>query len=332
MPKNTVIIGSTGSVGTQTIKVIQEASNDFCIAGLAAYSNQELLDLQAQKFNPKHGTTLDRTEAMQMVSQPDVDIVVIACEGTDWLPVLMAAIQAHKKIAMANKKMIVEFGEKIMNEIRRQNVEFVPVDSEHNAIFQILEGRNIEDVEKIILTCSGGPFYNTPKEQFKDITVEQALDHPTWNMGPGITIDSATMMNKALEIIEAKHLFNLEPEQIEVLVHPECIVHGIVEFKDGSSIAHMGYPDMRLPISHALYYPRKIKNTLPRINLTDKTLSFFKPDLEKFPSIGFAYNALRQKGNKASRLIKANEEAVEKFIKKEISFEGIFEYIKTTQT
>jgi len=221
--------------------------------------------------------------------------------------------------------MIVEFGEEIMRMVRKSNCTFIPVDSEHNAIFQILRNRNKNDIEKIVLTCSGGPFWN--RDSLDNITLKDALKHPKWKMGSRITIDSATLMNKAIEIIEAKYLFDLDPKQIEVLVHPECIVHGIVHFKDGSSIAHMGFPDMRIPISYALYYPEVKINNLPRFGLANQSLSFYDPDLQKFPSIQMAYDAIERK--KEAALRRANEQAVEKFINGEIEFNQIFDFVQT---
>lgn len=324
MSKNIIIIGSTGSIGTQALDVVRTNSSDFNVVGLSAHKNQKLLDKQIAEFNPKYGGTLCENELEKMVLHDDVDIVLFGCRGTDLINVLVAAIKANKHIAIANKEMIVEFGEEIMQLVRSSDCKFIPVDSEHNAIFQILNNRDTRNVEKIVLTCSGGPFWNRP--DLKNITVEEALNHPKWKMGKKITIDSATLMNKAIEIIEAKYLFDLDPSQIEVLVHPECIVHGIVHFKDGSSIAHMGFPDMRIPISYALYYPDVKINNLPRFDLKGESLSFFEPDHDKFPSIKFAYSALKNRN--AAGLRKANDFAVEKFLKGEIEFEEIFQIIQ----
>lgn len=324
MRKNVVIIGSTGNIGTQALNVIRANPEDFCIAGLSAHKNTEFLDELVKEFNPKYGGTTNPEELCAMVAQNDVDIVLMACRGIDLINVLCSAIDAGKKIAMANKEMIVEFGDELMDRIKNSNCELIPVDSEHSAIFQIMQGRNFDDIEKIVLTCSGGPFYN--RENLQNITLDKALIHPKWQMGQRITIDSATLMNKAIEIIEAKYLFDLDPSQIEVLVHPECIVHGIVHFKDGSSIAHMGYPDMRLPISYAFYYPQIKVNNLPKVDLAGQSLSFFKPDNGKFPSINFAYKALNNRN--AAGLRKANDQAVDKFINGEITFEEIFKEIE----
>jgi 1-deoxy-D-xylulose-5-phosphate reductoisomerase len=328
MKKRIIILGSTGSLGTQALDVVHDNLDDFEVAGLATHSNVELLNRQVRKFKPKYGGTTKLSEVKKMVTQDDVDIVFMACRKTEWMSALLSAIKAGKKIAMGNKEMMVENGEEIMDEVRKNNVDFIPVDSEHSAIFHCIQGRDPRDIEKVILTCSGGPFWHKEQKDFKKVTIEEALDHPTWNMGKKISVDSATLMNKSLEIIEAKYLFNLEPEQIEVLIHPQCIVHAMVQFKDGSYVAHMGYPDMRLPISNALYYPRMKRNKLPRLDLTNQNLEFYKPDTEKFPSISFAYDALSRKGNLSKRLNQANEEAVEKFLNEEISFPEIFKHIK----
>ncbi len=324
MPKNVLIIGSTGSIGTQALNVIAQNKADFKVAGLSAYQNQELLNKQVSEFNPKYGGTLQKTELESMINQKDIDIILFACRGTDLKDILEKAIKLDKNIAIANKEMIVENGKEIMSLVKKSKGCFVPVDSEHNAIFRIMQNRSKEDVEKIILTCSGGPFWN--RKNLNNITVEQALNHPKWNMGSRITIDSATLMNKAIEIIEAKYLFDLDTSQIEVLIHPECVVHAIVCFKDGGSIAHAGAADMRLPIFYALNYPDIKSNNLPRVELKNKTLSFYEPDAELFPSIKLAYKAIRQ--NKESFLLQANQKAVEKFLKGEIEFEDIFKIVE----
>lgn len=324
MARNLIIIGSTGNIGMQALDIVRANPEDFNIVGLAAHSKQEMLDEQIQEFQPKYSGTLCNKELAKMVTQPDVDVILFACRSADNLDALKAAIKADKYIAIANKEIIVEHGEEIMRLINPE--KFIPVDSEHSAIFQILQNRNHEDIEKITITCSGGSLYN---DDLENVNLEKVLNHPKWNMGKKITIDSATLMNKAIEIIEAKYLFNLEPDQIEVLVHPECIVHGIVHFKDGSSIAHMGFPDMKIPISYALYYPEVKQNKLPRINLANKTLTFLTPNIEKFPSINFAYNALRLRGDYPKKLNQVNNEAVEKFINGEIKFKEIFKLVKS---
>jgi len=324
MPKNIVIIGSTGSIGTQALDIIRSNPGDFNIVGLSAHKNQKLLDEQVAEFKPEYGGTLCPDELQKMVIHDNVDIVLFACRGTDLINVLRTTIKADKHIAIANKEMIVEFGEEIMKMVRESKCKFIPVDSEHNAIFQILNNQKNREIEKITLTCSGGPFWNHP--DLKNITIDDALNHPKWKMGKKITIDSATLMNKAIEIIEAKYLFDLKPSQIEILIHPECIVHGIVHFKDGSSIAHMGFPDMRIPIAYSLYYPETKQNNLPRIDLKNIQLSFYEPDHQKFPSIKFAYDAIERKSEKNLR--QANDTAVEKFINGELAFDEIFEWVE----
>ncbi len=324
MSKNLIIIGSTGNIGTQTLEVVRANSDDFTIVGLVAHSNQTALDSQVEEFKPKYGGTLCNEELIKMITQLDVDVVLFACRTANHIEALKVAIKANKHIAIANKEMIVEHGEEIMPLVKQHDCIFIPVDSEHNAIFQILQNHKHDEIEKIILPCSGGAVYNS---DLNNVTPKKALDHPKWNMGKKITIDSATLMNKAIEIIEAKYLFDLEPDQIEVLVHPECIVHGIVQFKDGSSIAHMGFPDMKIPISHALYYPEVKQNTFPRVDLKNTTLTFLEPDTKKFPSIDFAYNALRKHGDYPKKLSQANNEAVDKFLNGEIKFNEIFEHV-----
>lgn len=326
--KNVVVIGSTGSIGTQTLDVIRENPADFQITGLTAFKNIKLLQKQVEEFAPKYGGTVHANEIIKMAESDDTDIVMVACRGTDLLPVVLKAIKSRKTVAMANKEMIVEEGAVIMRAVKKFKTQFIPVDSEHSGIFQCLRGRKKEDVEKIILTCSGGPFHGIGTKNLKNVTVKEALKHPTWKMGKKITIDSATLMNKALEIIEAKYLFDLDPGRIEVLIHPQSIVHALVQFKDGNILAHLGYPNMKIPIHHALYYPETKTNDLPRPDLTSQKLEFRKPDLKTFPSIKFAYEALSLKGSHIKRLNKSNEKAVEKFLNGEINFLDIFDYIR----
>lgn len=328
MPKkNVVILGSTGSVGTQVLDVIRSNPSDFNVVGLTARNNRVLLDAQVNEFKCVGHTRLNDIE--DMVSAPDIDLVFVACSGIELFPAVMKAVSSGKHVAMANKEMIVEEGEVLMKAVRNNNVDLIPVDSEHSAIFQCLLGRDVEAIEKVVLTCSGGPFWKKSKKELENVTMEEALNHPIWEMGKKTTIDSATLMNKALEIIEAHYLFDIDPQKIEVLVHPQGIIHALVQFKDGSTIAHMGYPDMRLPISYALYYPYVKANSLPRVDLTDKTLEFYKPDSEIFPSLAFAYDALLRKGGLPRKLNRANEEAVDLFLNNEISFLEIFEFVES---
>jgi 1-deoxy-D-xylulose-5-phosphate reductoisomerase len=328
MKKRLVIFGATGSVGSQVLAVVKENSEDFEILGLSAKSNKCLLEERANDFSPQLGLTLDVDEMKKMATHEDADMVVFACSGTEVIEVLLAAIRAKKQIAIANKELIVEYGAQIMQEAKENNVTLIPIDSEHSGIFQILNENKNREIEKIILTCSGGPFLNTNQEDFKAITFDQATKHPNWDMGKKISVDSATMMNKALEVIEAHHLFDIDSSKIEVLVHPQSVVHALVQFSDGALIAHMGYPDMRLPIFYALYYPEAKANNLPRIDLADKNLEFYKPDTSKFPSIKFAYDVLDRKGNLTKKLNRANDKAVQLFENGEIRFDEIFDYVK----
>lgn len=328
MKRKIVIFGATGSVGTQVLDVAIANPKDFEVMGISAGSNKCALSQIQNDINPKLGSTLEIEKMMEMAIHPEVDMVVFACSGTELIDVLLASIQNKKQITIANKELIVEYGEKIVSEAKKHNVQLIPIDSEHSGIFQILNENKNREIEKIILTCSGGPFFKTNKAEFKSITFDQAIRHPNWSMGKKISVDSATMMNKALEIIEAHYLFGIDSAKIEVLVHPQSIVHALVQFTDGALIAHMGYPDMRLPISYALYYPATKANNLPRIDLTDKSLEFYKPNLEKFPSIGFAYDALERKWGLTKKLNQANDQAVKLFEKGELSFDEIFDYVK----
>ncbi len=323
MKKRLVIIGATGSVGTNVLDVVRKNPDDFTIMGLTAHSSTDELYALQQEFQPSLGVTCDVSDMLKMACDNRVDMLVFSCLGTEVRDVLLTGIKHKKGIAIATKELLVEYGREIMRKAKRHGVNVVPIDSEHSGIFQILENNKDHEIEKIILTCSGGPFLNTKREKFSNITFSQAIQHPNWNMGKKISVDSATMMNKALEIIEAHYLFD-----IEVLVHPQSIVHALVQFTDGATIAHIGYPDMRLPISYALYYPEKKANNLPRIDLADKQLDFYKPDLEKFPSIQYAYDALNRKGNVAQKLNRANEKAVKLFEKGDIGFDEIFQYVK----
>jgi 1-deoxy-D-xylulose-5-phosphate reductoisomerase len=328
MEKKIIVFGATGSIGTQTLEVVEKNPADFKIVGLSAKKNLDKLKKLAVKFKPALGITLETNKMLDMINHPEVDMVVFACSGADTINVLLQAIRNKKEIVIANKELIVEHGEEIMKEAHKYGVTIVPIDSEHSGIFQILQGNKNREIEKVILTCSGGPFLNTPQENFKSITFDQAIKHPNWSMGKKISVDSATMMNKALEIIEAHYLFGIEPEKIEVLVHPQSIVHALVQFTDGSLIAHMGYPDMRLPISYAMYYPKSPANDLPRVDLAHKKLEFYKPDTQKFPSINFAYEVLKRGGDFPKKLNQANEEAVKLFEKGELRFDEIFTYVE----
>ncbi len=339
------IFGSTGSIGTQTLNIVRKYKNRFKIVGLFAGKNIELLLSQIKEFSPEIVYISDKnnykkiknnfngkifygkTGIGEFCSYKDVDISVIGISGIAGILPTYIAIDYSKRIALANKESLVSAGEFIIEKAKKKNVEIIPVDSEHSAIFQCLNGEDKKFVNKIILTASGGPFFKLKKENFSKITTNDALNHPTWKMGRKITVDSATLMNKGLEIIEAKWLFNIEPENIEVLIHPQSIVHSMVNFSDGSIIAQLGEPSMEIPISYALFYPER-SNLNRNISLAGKNLEFFEPDFEKFPTLKFAYNVLKLGKGYPAALNMANEIAVNKFLKNEIKFTDIFRIIE----
>lgn len=340
--KKIAILGSTGSIGTQALEVIEEHSNKFQVEVLTSNTNADLLIKQALKFKPNAVVIVDEgqykrvkdelwehdiktftgKEALaQVVEMKDIDIVLTALVGYSGLKPTINAIKAKKTIALANKETLVVAGELITKLAQENGVHIYPVDSEHSAIFQCLVGEILNPIEKIILTASGGPFRGKKKAELTNITKEQALKHPNWSMGAKITIDSASLMNKGLEVIEAKWLFNLKPEQIEVIVHPQSIVHSLVQFTDGSIKAQMGLPDMKLPIQYALTYPYRFPSKSPRFSFTDyPNLTFEQPDLETFKNLKLAYQALEKGGNLACILNAANEVAVDAFLKDKIKF------------
>ena len=345
--KKIAILGSTGSIGTQTLEVIEEHSDKFEVEVLTANSNADLLIEQALKFKPNTVVIVDETkfkkvsEALwerdiktftgvdalaQVVTMKEVDIVLTALVGYAGLLPTIKAIEAKKTIALANKETLVVAGELITKLARDNNVHIYPVDSEHSAIFQCLVGEFQNKIEKIYLTASGGPFRGKKKEDLLNITKGQALKHPNWDMGAKITIDSATLMNKGLEVIEAKWLFNLKPEQIDVIVHPQSIVHSLVQFEDGSMKAQMGLPDMKHPIQYALSFPYRFTSKSTRFNFMDyPQLTFEQPDRETFLNLSLAYQALEKGGNLACILNAANEIAVDAFLKDKIKFLEIAE-------
>ncbi len=349
--KNIVVLGSTGSIGRQTLEVVEQHPGDFNIIALTANRNVDLLVEQAVKFKPKYvvltsGENFSKLQTSladykieviqgsqgikQIVTLPEVDVVVTAMVGFAGLLPTVEAIKAGKNIALANKETLVVAGEIIMRLARENNVEILPVDSEHSAIFQCLIGEDSKAVEKIFLTASGGPFRGMKKTDLKHITKEHALKHPNWKMGNKITIDSATLMNKGLEAIEARWLFNLKPEQIDIVVHPQSIIHSMVQFVDGSIKAQMGLPDMRLPIQFALTYPERFSNDFPRFDFSKiNQLTFEQPDLKTFKALDLALQALKQGGNAPCILNAANEIAVEAFLEDKISFLQIPEIIES---
>ena len=344
--KKIAILGSTGSIGRSTLQVIERYPDRFQVVSLAAGKNIELLAEQIQRFRPKLAAVLDQQLAEDLVSrlQPDAqvevlagsegyqqvaslaeaDMVLSAMVGAAGLIPTLSAIRAGKDIALANKETLVMAGALVMAEVRRHQVRLLPVDSEHNAIFQALEGHRREELKRILLTASGGPFRNMPMEELESVTPAQALAHPNWTMGPKITIDSATLMNKGLEVIEAMWLFDVPVEKIDVHIHPQSIVHSMVEYIDGSVIAQMGIPDMRIPIAYALAYPERLELDLPPLDFFSvKTLTFQEPDLRRFPCLDLAFAACKAGGTMPAVLNASNEVAVQAFLDNRIPFNGI---------
>jgi 1-deoxy-D-xylulose-5-phosphate reductoisomerase len=342
LKKNIAILGSTGSIGTQTLEVVRDHPDLFGIEVLTAQENCDLLIRQAIEFLPnavvignprcfskvsdllKHFPVkvfTGNNSLAEVVEMGTIDLVVNALVGYAGLKPTLNAIRAGKNIALANKETLVIAGDLVMEEARQKNVLILPVDSEHSAIFQCLVGESIGSVEKIYLTASGGPFRGKQRAHLLHVTREAALKHPNWKMGNKITIDSASMMNKGLEVIEARWLFDLEPSQIDVIIHPQSIVHSMVQFKDGSIKAQMGIPDMKLPIIYTLAFPQRIKTELPRFSFSDCTqLTFEQPDKEVFRNLALAYEALDMGGNMPCVLNAANEAAVDAFLNDRIGF------------
>ena len=344
--KNISILGSTGSIGVNTLDVIARNPSRFKVVALTAGRNLSLLKKQIDKFDPDIVSVIDDEHAHQlreMLGHPAVpkilsgeggyrevaswektDMVVSAISGAAGLSPTIAAIDAGKDIALANKETMVMAGELVVDRAASRGVNIIPVDSEHNAIFQCLAGHNRKEVKRLILTASGGPFLNLPLERFAYIKLEDALRHPNWKMGRKITIDSASMMNKGLEIIEARWLFDMDIDKIDVCVHPQSIVHSMVEYVDGSVIAQMGVPDMRGPISYALSYPERLQGAVDTLDLCSVgTLEFMSPDLAKFPALALAYEAAGKGGSTPAVLNASNEVAVEAFIEDKIGFGDI---------
>ena len=339
------ILGSTGSIGTQTLEVIEEQKDLFYVEVLTANSNANLLIDQARRFSPTAVVIADENkyhfvcEALKnleikvfsgnssiedVVSLEGVDLVVTALVGYSGLKPTLKAIKSGKNIALANKETLVVAGDMVCNLAKKNDVKIYPVDSEHSAVFQCLVGEEESAVEKLYLTASGGPFRNYSLEQLKGVSKVDALKHPNWNMGDKITIDSSTLMNKGLEVIEAKWLFNLNVQQIEVVVHPESIVHSAVQFKDGSIKAQLGLPDMKLPIQYALGYPKRLHNSFTRFSFFDyPKLTFEKPKREMFKCLDLAFSSIKKGGNSPCVLNAANEVAVDAFLKNKIGFLNI---------
>ena len=345
--KKLSILGSTGSIGTQTIDVLDSIDAQVC--AITVNTNIEQAESQARLLHPQLVGVYDETKAsdlrvrladtdirvvsgmdglIEAATLPAVDTVVTAVVGMVGLLPTLAAIDAGKDIALANKETLVCAGQIVMRRAREKGVAILPVDSEHSAIFQCLQGRADNAIRRILLTASGGPFFGKTREEMRGVKKEQALCHPNWNMGAKITIDSATMMNKGLELIEAMWLYDVEPEQIDIVVHRESIVHSAVEYDDGSVIAQLGNPDMRLPIQYALTYPKRVPCKIPPLDLPSLSkLTFFAPDEEAFPAITLARKAAKARGNLGAVLNGANEAAVDLFLRDKITFTQIADLV-----
>ena len=345
MKKKIAILGSTGSIGTQTLEVIAANPEYFEVETLTAHNNVDLLAQQAIRFQPNAVVIGNKDlykslkEALskypikvyagyeaiaQVAAMPSVDVVMAAMVGFSGMAPVVKAIEAGKRIALANKETLVAAGELITKLAMQQNVAILPVDSEHSAIFQCMQGENYNEIEKIILTASGGPFRGKSAKELEHVTKDEALRHPSWNMGAKITIDSATLMNKGLEVIEARWLFDIPIERIEVLIHPQSVIHSLVQFADGSVKAQLGVPDMKAPILYALSYPYRLAADLPRLDLAKyASLTFEKPDLQRFPSLDIAIQALKEGGNRPCAMNAANEAAVSAFLNGHIGFTDI---------
>ncbi len=344
--KNISLLGSTGSIGRNVLEVVRQFPGRFRIVGLAAGANGRLLREQIEAFNPEKVSIGDAKLAGELAQSlppgwsekiltgtagnvavatlPGADTVVSAIVGAAGLTPTLAAIEAGKNIALANKETLVMAGHLVMAAVKRCKVTLLPIDSEHSAIAQALEAGKRADVSKLILTASGGPFRNLADRELWAVTPEQALAHPNWDMGNKISIDSATLMNKGLEVIEARWLFDIAVEAIEILIHPQSIVHSMVEYLDGSVVAQLGVPDMRIPIAYALSYPERLRMNLPRLNLASASdLSFSRPDFEKFPALKLAYQVCKRGGSLPAVLNAANEVAVEAFLAGAIRFPEI---------
>jgi 1-deoxy-D-xylulose-5-phosphate reductoisomerase len=350
LKKRIAILGSTGSIGTQALDVIRSNKDHFAAEVLTAQQNASLLIEQALEFKPDSVVIADETQYRkvkdalsseqikvysgaeslnQVVELDNVDMVLTALVGFAGLKPTLHSIEAKKQIALANKETLVVAGELVTAAAKENGVNIYPVDSEHSAIFQCIAGEFQNPIEKIYLTASGGPFRGKTADQLKDVTVEEALTHPNWNMGAKITIDSATMMNKGFEVIEARWLFGLRSEQIDVIVHPQSIIHSMVQFVDGGMKAQMGLPDMKLPIQYALGYPLRLRSDFPRFNFTDyPQLTFEKPDLKLFRNLSLAYEALKKGGNMPCIINAANEIAVASFLEGKIPFLKISDIIE----
>ena len=348
--KNISILGSTGSLGGNTLRVIESFPRRFNVVGLSAYENVKLLAGQIKRFKPACVAVKDEAKAQELLkligpgrvkvytgqdglvklaTLNEIDLVIIAVVGSAGLLPTLEAIEAGKNVGTANKESLIMAGKLIAQRAKKKKVLILPLDSEHNAIFQCLQGREKKEIKRLILTGSGGPFKDKKKETLSSVTPEEALRHPRWKMGQKVTIDSASLMNKGLEVIEASCLFDVSPEKIDVLIHPEAVIHSLVEFIDGTILALLGVTDMRLAIQFVLTYPERLNSTLPFLELDRvKTLTFERPDYEKFPALKLCYKAAKSGGTAPAVLNGANEEAVDLFLRKEIKFTGIVQVVK----
>ncbi|MCP9438851.1 MAG: 1-deoxy-D-xylulose-5-phosphate reductoisomerase [Nitrospira sp.] len=350
--KSIIILGSTGSIGTNTLDIVRRFPEDFRVVGLTAGGNIEKLEAQIRSFKPQFVAVSSETSAALLRARctdlpvdilageegiatvaalPEAELVISAIVGAAGLVPTLAAIRSGKHIALANKEPMVMAGKLMQAEARKHGVRIFPVDSEHSAIFQSLEGHRLQDVRRLILTASGGALWSLTKEQLSDVTPERALQHPNWKMGSKITIDSATLMNKGLEVIEARWLFDIPESRIDVLIHRESIIHSLVEYEDRSMIAQLGLPDMRTPISYAMRYPERMPLDLPSLDLTEiGKLTFCKPDHDRFPCLSLGYESLRIGGTMPAAMNAANEVAVEAFLNGDIRFIEIPDVIRHT--
>lgn len=350
MSKRIAILGSTGSIGTNALRVIEALGGEYKVSALTAHSNVRLLAEQVRKFKPRTAVVTDSEKLNELksllqgvnveilaggqglnaaASDKNVDIVIAAIVGAAGLEAILSAAKAGKTLAIANKEPLVIAGELLTKTAKKNSAKLLPIDSEHSAIFQAIQSGDAKEISRIILTASGGPFRGATAEQIQNVTIEQALAHPTWNMGKKITIDSATMMNKALEVIEARWFFGVPVEKIEVLIHPESIVHSMVEFVDGSIIAQMSAPDMCLPIQYALTFPRRVKGMTRHLKLEQiGKLTFEKPDMEVFKALKIGYQVAQAGGTAAAVFNAANEAAVKEFLEGKIKFVKIVELIE----
>jgi 1-deoxy-D-xylulose-5-phosphate reductoisomerase len=351
--KKIAILGSTGSIGHSTLRIVESYPDRFQVVTLAAGNNLDVVCEQVRRFQPKVVSVATeenvnklksklseaglQTEVLygtagtvRVATHPDVNFVVSAIVGVAGLEATYEAVKAGKAVGLANKECLVVAGEIITAEARKKNVPLLPIDSEHNAVHQCMRGGTLNEVDRVWLTASGGPFLHTPANEFAAITVQQALNHPTWKMGRRITIDSATLMNKGFEVIEACRLFNLPPKQVDVIVHPQSTIHSMVEFRDGSILAQLSVTDMRLPILYALTYPDRVESDL-KFSISDlRKLDFYPPDMGKFPCLRLAYEAAEAGGSHTIALNAADEVAVAAFLEGEISFPGIAQVIEET--